>query len=165
MDSKSVFENLNFKLIKILKIRMSKNYYITIHLKFWDKVDSVDHHADRNKVSQKTPEEPDESNLLEGEAIDYLGHYIGNKREVNSLIKLHEEAIDDCINQAADVSALTLKKYGRSIAVLISFDPTINPGQLENYRKYTLQQIKLGGNLRQSTQPKYKFLSIPYCEK
>ena len=165
MDSKSVFENFNFKLIKILKIKMSKNYYRTIYSKFWKKVDSAYHSVDRDEFSQKTPEEPDEPNLVDGEAIDYLGHYIGNKREAKSLIKLHEEVIDYYISQTTDVSALTLKKYGRSIADFISFDPTINPEQLENFKKYTVQQMKLGGNLRQYTQPIYKFLSILYCEE
>ena len=165
MDSKSVFENFNFKLIKILKIKMSKNYYRTIYSKFWKKVDSAYHSVDRDEFSQKTPEEPDEPNLVDGEAIDYLGHYIGNKREAKSLIKLHEEVIDYYISQTTDVSALTLKKYGRSIADFISFDPTINPEQLENFKKYTVQQMKLGGNLRQYTQPIYKFFSILYCEE
>ena len=73
MDSKSVFENINFKLIKNLKIKMSKNYYRTIYSKFWEKVDSAYHNVDRDEFSQKTPEEPDEPNLVDGEAIDYLG--------------------------------------------------------------------------------------------
>ena len=115
----------------------------------------------------------DESDIDEassGEPITYLSRYIGSKREAKALMKLHADVIDYYISKSRNVDASSLKKYYRSIADFMAFDPTLNPEELNNFIKHKLfefedgtqSQAELERIFRQSTQHVTKFIKILY---
>ena len=85
-------------------------------------------------------------------------------------MKLHTDVIDYYISQSRNVDANSLKKYGRSIADFIAFDPTLNQEKLNNLVKHKLFEFEDGTQsqaefekiFRQSTQHITKFIKILY---
>ena len=85
-------------------------------------------------------------------------------------MKLHTDVIDYYISQSRNVDVSSLKKYGRSIADFMAFDPTLSPEELNNFVKHKLfefedgtqSQAELERIFRQSTQHITKFIKILY---